>query len=61
MSHLVTHLNKATYNIFEWYVVCCGSKNRYKKDMCSKEIRLCAQINDVYSKLNINVGTCTAI
>ena len=25
---------------FEWYVVRCGSKNGYEKDMCLKETRL---------------------
>jgi hypothetical protein len=29
--------------IFEWHVVRCGSKNGLKKDVCLKEIGLCAQ------------------
>ena len=29
--------------IFEWYVVWCGSKNGYRKDMCLHEITLRAQ------------------
>ena len=29
--------------IFEGYVVKCGSKNWHQKDMCPKEIGLCAQ------------------
>ena len=28
---------------FEWYVVRCGSKNEHRKDMCLREIGLCAQ------------------
>jgi hypothetical protein len=28
---------------FEWYVVRCESRNWHQKDMCLKEIRLCAQ------------------
>ena len=30
--------------IFEWYVVWCVSKDRHHRDVCSKEIGLCAQI-----------------
>ena len=29
--------------MFEWCVINCGSKNRHPIDICSKEIRLCAQ------------------
>lgn len=37
----VAFLNQAP--IFKWYVVRCGSTNIFQKDMCSKEIGLCAQ------------------
>ena len=30
--------------VCEWYLVWCGSKNGYQKDMCLIEIGLCAQI-----------------
>jgi hypothetical protein len=30
--------------ILEWYVVRCGSKNKYLKDMCIKKIGLHVQI-----------------
>ena len=29
--------------VFEWYVVWCGYKNKYEKDICLKEIGLHAQ------------------
>jgi hypothetical protein len=29
--------------MFEWYVVGCGAKNWHQKEICSKEIGLCAQ------------------
>jgi hypothetical protein len=29
--------------ISDWYVLCCGSKNRNPKDMCSEEFGLHAQ------------------
>ena len=42
MSNLVTYLYRTC--IFEWYVVGCGSKNKYQKDvMCLKEIEVRAQ------------------
>ena len=31
----ITFLTK-TPSMFEWYVVWCGSKNEYQKDMCLK-------------------------
>ena len=37
----VTYLRRTL--IFEWYVVWCGSKNKYQKDTCLKEIGLHAQ------------------
>ena len=39
MCNLVTYLYWTP--IFEWYVVWCGSKSKYQKDKCSKEIGLC--------------------
>ena len=39
--YLVTFLNERP--IFEWCVVSCGSKNEHQKEMCLKEIGLCAQ------------------
>ena len=40
-------LNAATYlnqiHIFEWYVVRCDFENGFQKDICLKEIGLCAQ------------------
>ena len=35
-SNSITYLNWMP--IFEWYVVECGSKNGYPKDMCVKEM-----------------------
>jgi hypothetical protein len=47
-GHKVSRPNSVTYlngtPIFEWWVVRCRSKNKYQKDMCLKEARLCAQI-----------------
>ena len=37
----ITNLMGRMY--FEWYVVGCGSKNGYQKDVCLKEIGLRAQ------------------
>ena len=39
--YLVTFLSQAP--TFEWYVVKCGSKNKFQKEMCSKRIGLRAQ------------------
>jgi hypothetical protein len=36
-----TYLNQTP--IFDWYVIRCGSKNKYQKDMCLKESELHAQ------------------
>ena len=41
VPNLITYLTCTP--IFEWYVVWCGYKNEYKKDMCLKEIGLHAQ------------------
>ena len=41
VPNLVTYLYQTP--IFEWYVVRCGSKNRYQNDLCLKEIGLHAQ------------------
>ena len=38
VSNSVTYLN--WISIFEWYVVMCGSKNGYQKDMCLTKIGL---------------------
>jgi hypothetical protein len=35
----------------ERYVVWCGSKNKYQKDMFSKETGMCAQEDDNHSRL----------
>ena len=44
--------------VFEWYVIWRGLKNKYKKDMCLKEIGLCAQnmITILSSTINIIGG-----
>ena len=44
--------------ILKWYVVCCGSKNIYQKDMCLKEIGLHAQniTTILVSIVNIKAG-----
>ena len=57
VPNLVTTLNRTP--IFELYVVWCGFKNIYQKDMCSKDTRPCAQ-NDNHSKLNnqLKLGDC---
>ena len=39
--NLVAYLNRTP--IFEWYVVWCGSNNKFKKDTCLQEIGLRAQ------------------
>ena len=38
-------LNSETYQppTFAWHMIWCSSKNEYQKDMCVKEIGLCAQ------------------
>ena len=36
----VTFLNQRT-TLFEWYVVKCGFKSGYRKDVCFEEIGLC--------------------
>ena len=41
--------------LFEWCLVRCGSKNDHQKDMCSKEIRLCAQILLTILDLIVNI------
>ena len=41
-SYLATFLIEAP--IFEWYVVWCGSKYGYQKDMCSKRIDCVSKI-----------------
>ena len=41
MPNLVAELNQTP--ISEWYVVRCGSKSGYQKDMCLKGIRLRSQ------------------
>ena len=38
---LVAHLNWKP--MFEWYVIWCGCKDGYHKDMCLKRVRLHAQ------------------
>ena len=42
VPHSVTFLTRTP--IFECDVDCCGSKNRYQKGTCLKEIGLCALI-----------------
>ena len=42
---LLTLSRSVTYNLYEWYAVMSGSKNRNQKDMCLKEIGLCALTN----------------
>jgi hypothetical protein len=37
-------------HVFERYVIRCRSKNVYLKDMCLKEIGLCAALNIVFSE-----------
>ena len=46
----VTYLNETP--TFKWYVVRCGSKNVYKKDICLKDIRLHAHNVMIHSRLN---------
>ena len=41
--------------LFEWCLVRCGSKNGHQKDMCSKEIRLYAQILLTVLDLIVNI------
>ena len=41
VRNLVNYLNWAP--IFNWYLIRCGFKNRYKNDICSKEVILHAQ------------------
>ena len=49
--------------IFEWYVVKFASKNGYRKDVCLKEIALCAQnmINNLSLIANIIEGTSMTV
>ena len=41
MHILVNYLTQTP--IFEWCMVRCGSKNEHQRNMCSKEIGLCAE------------------
>ena len=50
MPNLVTSLKWTP--IFEWYVIWCGFKNRYQKDMCLKEVGLCIQNVIIILRLN---------
>ena len=38
---ITNYLNQTP--IFEWYVIRCGFRNGYQRDMCIKEINPCAQ------------------
>ena len=38
--------------IFEWFVVSCGSKNMYEKDVCLQEIWIACSNYDNHSDLN---------
>ena len=55
--NLVTYLNRTP--IFKWCVVRCRTKDRQQKEMCSKEIRLCAQnvLTNLGSIMNTIGGT----
>ena len=50
MPNSITYLDQTP--IFEWYLVRCGSKNRYQKDMCIEEIGLTCSKYDNHSRLN---------
>ena len=65
MPNLVTYPNQT--HVFESYVMRCGSKNEYHKDMCIKAIGLCTQILTIlglivntivgtYMTMNLNTG-----
>ena len=41
MPNLVHYLNRAP--IYEWYMVNCGIKNGYQKNLVFEEIKSCAQ------------------
>ena len=41
LTNFVPSLNQPP--IYEWYVVRCGSNNKYQKYTCLKEIRVCAE------------------
>ena len=41
MPNSATYLNRT--HIFEWYMVRCGFKNRYQKDICLEVIGIPAQ------------------
>ena len=53
VPNLITYLTCTP--IFEWYLVWCGYKNEYKKDMCLKEIGLHAQNMITIVSLTINM------
>ena len=53
VPNLITYLTCTP--IFEWYVVWCGYKNEYQKDMCLKEIGLYAQNMITILSLTINM------
>ena len=54
MPNLVAYLNRTP--ILEWFVVWCGSKNKYQKDMCLKEIGLHPQNMVIILNLIININ-----
>jgi hypothetical protein len=61
MPHLVSDLGPIP--IFEWYVVKCGSKNRYQKSMFKRNMMtLCSKmISILRSIVEHKWGTCMAI
>lgn len=57
--HLVNFLIMT--HVLEWHVVICASKRIYHKDMCLKEIGLCAQIVITIINFRVNIiekGAC---
>jgi hypothetical protein len=59
MPHPVNYLNQTF--VFEWYVIGCGSKTRYKKDMRLEEIGLHSRVQDIIAILGPKGGTSMTI
>ena len=55
MPNSVTHRNWTP--IFEWYVIRCGSKNKYQKYTCLKEMGLRAQIITILGSIVNIIGS----
>ena len=63
MPYSVTCVNRPP--ILEWYVLRCGLKSGYRKDMCLKAIVLCGQVFKIILGLVVTIigglGGCSKV